>query len=244
MAEQSNQIDNNLIIKAQKDFLAREKLFHMFRPKIRLMAMDICKRPLHWDNDDELSISLIAFNEAIETFDENKGMSFINYSRMLIHRRLVDHFRKESRFQHVPLEYNEEEQSELSKHEIDEAISQHQKEERARDQREMMELYNNTLAEFGISIDDLLSVSPKHKDTKINLMKIAQSLALNPELIDKLYKTKKLPIQELTLLTGNSKKILEKGRKYIIAVTLILSNEEFTPIKHLIRFPFGEGGEA
>ena len=27
MAEQSNQIDNNLIIKAQKDFMAREKLF-------------------------------------------------------------------------------------------------------------------------------------------------------------------------------------------------------------------------
>ena len=244
MAEQSNQIDNNLIIKAQKDFMAREKLFHVFRPKIRLMAMDICKRPLHWDNDDELSISLIAFNEAIETFDETKGMSFINYSRMLIHRRLVDHFRKESRFKHVPLEYNEEEQSELSKHEIDEAIAQHQKEERARDLREMMGLYKNTLAEFGISIDDLLSVSPKHKDTKINLMKIAQSLALNPELIDKLYKTKKLPIQELTLLTGNSKKILEKGRKYIIAVTLILSNEEFAPIKNLIRFPLEEGGEA
>ncbi|MFZ5945396.1 MAG: sigma-70 family RNA polymerase sigma factor [Bacillota bacterium] len=243
MSEQSNQIDNNLIIKAQKDFLAKEKLFHMFRPKIRLMAMDICKRPLYWDNDDELSISLIAFNEAIETFDETKGMSFTNYSRMLIHRRLIDHFRKESRFQHLPLEYNEEE-NEISKHEINEAVAQHQKEERARDQKEMMELYNNTLSEFGVSIDDLLAVSPKHKDTKINLMKIAQTLTLNSELIDKLYATKKLPIKELMLITGNSKKVLEKGRKYIIAVTLILSNDEFTPIKNLIRFPIEEGGEA
>ena len=53
-----------------------------------------------------------------------------------------------------------------------------------------MGLYKNTLAEFGISIDDLLVASPKHKDTKFNLMKIAQSLALDAELISKLYKTK------------------------------------------------------
>jgi len=108
----------------------------------------------------------------------------------------------------------------------------------------MMELYNNSLSEFGVTIDDLLAVSPKHKDTKINLMKIAQTLSINSELITKLYATKKLPIKELMLITGNSKKVLEKGRKYIIAVTLILSNEEFAPIKNLIRFPIGEGGEA
>lgn len=79
----------DLINQAKKDFLAREKLFHQYRPQIKSIASGICKRPLDWENDDELSISLIAFNSAIDTYDESKGMSFINYAKMLTHHRLV-----------------------------------------------------------------------------------------------------------------------------------------------------------
>jgi hypothetical protein len=43
-----------LVNKAKTDFLAREKIFHEYRPQIKSIASSICKRNLSWDNDDEL----------------------------------------------------------------------------------------------------------------------------------------------------------------------------------------------
>ena len=49
------------------------------------------------DSDDEYSIALIAFSEAVESFDESKG-SFSSFASLVNKRRLVDHIRRESRF--------------------------------------------------------------------------------------------------------------------------------------------------
>ncbi len=236
------ELDMDLLDQAKKDFLAREKLFHKYRPQIRTIAMSVCHRPLNWDNDDELSISLIAFNEAIDTYDKTKGMSFINYVKMIIHHRLVDYFRQEGRFLHASLDaLNEENKS--NHYEVEQAYNNYKAEERAKTQREMIESYNDALAEYSVSLDDLLKVSPKHRDTKHTLMKIAQILVNEPALLSQLHQYKKLPIKELMILTGISRKVIERGRKYIIALTLILINDEFSPIKQLIRFPQQEGGE-
>ena len=63
------------------DHTARETLILQHKTLITSLAAAICKRSLHWDNDDELSITLIAFNEAIDNYDETKGLSFIPSGR-------------------------------------------------------------------------------------------------------------------------------------------------------------------
>lgn len=234
-------VTGDLVSRAkERDDLAREELIRQYRPQIRAIAAGICGRPLDWSNDDELSVSLIAFNEAIDTYDENKGMSFLGYARMLIHRRLVDHFRRESRFRHASLDAPDEE-TEFSRYEAAQAWTEYQAEEEAREHGEMVARYNDTLRGYGISLDDLLIVSPKHKDTKHTLMRVAQELVAQPTLMGRLREHKQLPIKELMVLTGISRKVLETGRKYIIALALVLSDEEFLPIRQLIRFPQKEG---
>lgn len=224
----------------EQDDLARRELILRHRPQIRAIAEGICRRPLDWNNDDELSISLIAFNEAIESFDENQGMGFLNYARVLIHRRLVDHFRRESRFRHASLETLDQD-TKFNRYEVTQAQARYQAEEAAREQGEMIARYNAALRDYGISLDDLLAVSPKHRDTKHTLMRVAQKLVAQPALMKRLQEHKQLPIKELMMLTGVSRKVLETGRKYIIALALVLSNEEFSPIRQLIRFPQKEG---
>lgn len=231
----------DLVTRVQKrDEQARQELFQRYLPRIRAIAAGICGRPLDWSNDDELSVSLIAFNEAIDTYDENKGMSFLNYARMLIHRRLVDHFRRESRFRHASLDAPDEE-TEFSRYEVAQAWNRYQAEEEARDQGEMVARYNEALRDYGISLDDLLVVSPKHRDTKQTLMRVARELVTQPALMRRLREHKQLPVKELMVLTGVSHKVLETGRKYIIALALVLSDEEFLPIRQFIRFPQKEG---
>ena len=48
-------------------------------------------------SDDEWSIALIAFSNAIDTYDAEKG-NFQSYARLLIERRLTDYIRSQARF--------------------------------------------------------------------------------------------------------------------------------------------------
>jgi len=44
-------------------------------------------------------------------------------------------------------------------------------------------------------------------------------------------------VKELCKGTGYSRKVIEKGRKYIIALTLILTEPELSGLKHFTTFP-------
>ena len=55
-------------------------------------------------SDDEWSIALIAFNEAVQNYDSTKG-DFRGFSNLIIRRRLNDHLKKEyRRMNEVPTE--------------------------------------------------------------------------------------------------------------------------------------------
>lgn len=66
-------------------------------------------------------------------------------------------------------------------------------------------------------------------------MIVAHTLVEHEELLEKLLLTKQLPIKELMLLTGQSRKVLETGRRYLIALTLILSQPEFSFMKEFLE---------
>ena len=52
---------------------------------------------------DEWSIALIAFNQAIESYDMDKG-SFLSFAKLVIRRRLIDYYRSQSKFnQEIPV---------------------------------------------------------------------------------------------------------------------------------------------
>ena len=49
-------------------------------------------------SNDEWSIALIAFSNAMDTYDADKG-NFQSYARLLIEHRLTDYFRTQARYQ-------------------------------------------------------------------------------------------------------------------------------------------------
>ena len=222
---------------------SRVQLIQYYKGQIASLAGSICGRPLDWDNDDELSIGLIAFNEAINSFDHKKGKSFWGYARMVIHRRLVDYFRQESRWRNRTMMFLPDDPV-LIKKEAELALASFRQEEEAREKAEMVSLYEISLKEYKISLQDLVKVSPKHRDTKENLMGAALVFQEEPRLLQQLLETKQLPIKELMFYTGLSRKVLESGRKYLIALVLILTQREFAPLRSLIKFPRRREGET
>ncbi len=96
---------------------------------------------------------------------------------------------------------------------------------------ETVKSYVLVLAEYGITLEDLVKISPKHRDSKATLYRVALELCGQLDLLHYLTKNKCLPLKELELLTGIKRKVLERGRKYLIATVLILSDPDFSSLK-------------
>lgn len=228
-------LDINRLVLAARDgnIEIRNDLIESNRGFIRRISSYIAKRNLDWSNDDELSIALMAFNEAIESFNPDRGMQFYSYCRMLINSRLIDYFRKNGS-QTVPLcAVDEDSLNNIENEEaIDKYILSNEQEERAIEIR----IFSNELKEYGLSIGDLTQNSPKHRDTRKQLFEVAASAAKNRDIIRNLKKTRLLPIKNIMEITGVKRKLLEQWRKYLIALMVIMSSDEYVFLKDYIDF--------
>ena len=232
-------MDNNRIIAAMQDPEAREDYLADHRSFVQRVASKFCRRVLSWDQDDELSVALIAFNEAIDVYDPQKGVPFLAFTRRVIQNRLTDFMRRESRHKHASLEPIKEEEGMIpSEGEILAAWANYNRDRVEQERAEEILHYQDSLAEFGLSFDDLVRVSPKHRDTRETLMRAAAVLCGDQEMRASLLRKKQMPLKELALASGIHVKTLERGRKYIVAVAVILSaGEEFLHLRGYIKFP-------
>ncbi|HBV85394.1 RNA polymerase sigma-I factor [Desulfosporosinus sp. BICA1-9] len=224
-------IQQTLLLAKEGNELIREEFIQNHKPFIMKICFNICKRYLTWGHDDELSIALVAFNEAIDSFKPNDGASFYGFAKTVITRRLIDYFRKESKHQVLSLTPLEADKNDLYDYDSASSFELYKEEEQKNDFAETTKNYTIVLAEYGITLEDLVEVSPKHRDSKSTLWRVAQELCEHPNLLKHLTKTKLLPLKELELLTGVKRKVLERGRKYLIATVLILSDPEFVSLK-------------
>lgn len=220
------------------DRQVREDFLAEYRPFILKTANNFCKRSLEWGRDEELSISLIAFNSAIDAFDFTKQVPFLPYSRIVIVNRLKDYFRKESKRQmECPLETELEDGKPVSSGEIKTAWENYRNRTIEDERQEELEQFENLLSEYDIGFEDLVEVSPKHKDSRLTLFKVAGLLSKDRFLLEHLRNKKHLPLKELVEKTGVNRKTLERGRKFIIASVLILSRpDEFVYLRSYVNF--------
>ncbi|WP_028986311.1 RNA polymerase sigma-I factor [Thermicanus aegyptius] len=214
----------------------REWLIGQYRPFILRSVRRICKRKVEW-NDDEASIGLIAFNEAIDRYDSSRGKTFDHFAFMMIRRRLIDEFRKQgkiSKSESLVLDNNDE--FELTAGEIAGSLEIYAQQESAAALAQELTLYDERLQEYGIRLEELEECSPSHQDTRKQLIRIAKRFCDYPEMKLYLERTKHLPLKEMMRYAGVSKKTLERHRKYLIALILIFSCDEFVRIRNTISF--------
>lgn len=222
-----------LINLAQRgDHQAREKLIAQHKSFIHSICYGICKRNISWDNDDELSIALIAFDEAISAYNPEKGASFFTFARQLINQRLIDFFRREKRHHHLPLSgFSGEEEEEINRLEYSKAWENHKVKTEQEELAEIMLEFDQRLGEFGTSLEELADVCPKHRDTREKLLQVARVLCRDEDCLSTFCRNKRIPAKDLSRTAKVSRRVLENGRKYIIALVIILSEGRFMALK-------------
>ncbi|NEY82269.1 RNA polymerase sigma factor SigI [Bacillus sp. 3H-10] len=213
-----------------------DELIESYKPFIAKTVSSVCKRYIN-ESDDEFSIGLIAFNEAIEKYQQEKGSSFLSFADVLIKRRVIDYIRMQSKNENsfsFDASESEEDGTALTPLEQKISIEKHKIKTDEEMRKEEIIRFQQTIANFGLSFSDLVEQSPKHADARKNAMLIAKALVEHHDLFNALFETKRLPIKGLEELVNVSRKTIERNRKYIIAVAIIL-NGDFVFLKDYIK---------
>ncbi len=206
---------------------ARDRLISDFMPFILRVASQATGRYLRPGTDEEISVALMAFDEAIDSYVAGRG-SFVSFAQTVIRRRLVDHFRRRKVRREVLLSDLEEHDAEghMANPTLDRVAQstwqlQQEEEERLRE----LEEYQEVLRDYDITIKDLADNCPKHRDARDRAMAVAHYLASQPELVEHLRSRRELPLRQLDTVPWWSRKTMERHRRYIIAVALILLHD-------------------
>lgn len=179
-------------------------------------------------SDDEWSIALTAFVQAITNYDLSKG-SFLKFAELVIRRRLVDYIRVQSKHSMEisidPILFDTEPEEEDTDVSIRLAVANEVSQESNQTIRLEITTINDTFYNYGFSFYDLTNCSPHAKKTKLACAKAVNFMLNNQILLNELKSTKQLPLKIIEKNSKVPRKILERHRKYIIAAIEILSGE-------------------
>lgn len=208
---------------AKEDTQKADDLIRDYIPFIRSEASRAISRPCS-EQDDEFSIAMIAFHEAILGYEKSRG-TFLSYASMLIKSRIIDYRRKNMRHQGVVSLYaptgNEDQVL------MDQLADKHdhfQESANLEATRQEIEELSSVMAGFGVNFSDVADHSPKQERTLEACAVAIRYAAENKELLDELLRTKKLPMTQLAAGSGVARKTLERHRKYVLAMLLIQTN--------------------
>lgn len=228
---------------AKESVQAADQLIGNYLPFIRAETAKFLKRPPEEGRDDELSIAMIAFHEAIGGYAKHRG-SFLKYASMLIRSRLIDYARKERRHrQTVSLDAPAagEESASLGETLPEERDHPEESAHRQATRQEIEEL-SRQMESFGVSLSDVADNCPKQQRTLQACRKALAYARENRWLLEELVQGKKLPLAKLSDGSGVERKTLERHRKYLVALLLIYTNGYEIIRGHLAQVM--EGGEA
>jgi RNA polymerase sigma factor len=217
-------------IKAAKD--EKNAFIEEYKPFIAAAVEKVTGRYVSYGHDEELSIGLMAFDEAIVNYDQKKG-NFLSFAQNIIKRRLIDYYRREKKHQAVIYigQYTAEEAEgeEVFDYSAayEEAQNKYYMEEINQLRRQELVQLREELSSWGLKLEDVAKSSPKHASTKGSYLDIVRYIIDRPELVNKIKAKKYLPVSEIEEETKIPRKTIERARNYVIAAMIILTGDYY-----------------
>lgn len=215
------------LIKDEKNTFIEE-----YKPFIAAAVEKVTGRYVSYGQDEELSIALMAFDEAIINYDQQKG-NFLSFAQNIIRKRLIDYYRKEKKHQVVTY-MNEYYTEDVDSEEVfdyviaaEEAQNKYYQEEINQLRRQELVQLKEELSIWGLRLDDVAKSSPKHAGTKSSYLDIVKYIIDRPELVKKIKNKQYLPIAEIEEGTKLPRKTIERSRNYVVAAMIILTGDYY-----------------
>ena len=228
---------------AKTDQEAADALIRQYMGFIRSETVKFIHAAPEDGHEDELSVAMLAFYEAVLAYEKDRG-AFLPYAARAIKNRLIDHYRREKRHGnvislHVPA--GDEDDRELADTIPDQKDQLADREERRASAREIRE-FGEKLAQFGLTFSDVADNCPPQVGTLAPCRRALEFARSAPELLRRVEDTGKLPMNELAAGSGVERKTLERHRKYLAAILLAFTNGYEIIRGHLCQVGPKKGG--
>lgn len=208
----------------------RNLFIEAYKPFIAATVSRVCGRYKRWGTDEELSIGLMAFNEAIDKFD-GRG-NFLSFAKLVIKSRLYDYFRYLKRRGEGESLYSEDGRE--TQDVIDLSFDLRLKDLQRMELHEEMVFLKKELAAYNITLSDLLKTSPKHGKKRKAVSKVIKFMCGNLKCIEYFKSSGNLPLKVIEENLKVSRKLIEPYRKYIIA-SIIIYNGKYSYLKEYLK---------
>lgn len=172
--------------------------------------------------DERLSIALLLFVNCVKQYTEGRG-AFLSFYQTALRNRLIDESRRQKRHSGriIPL-FQPGSEGREQVMDAQASIDHYRREDERRELALEIDGFNTQLAEYDISFSQLARISPKQERSREQCLKLAQAVAQSDEFLTVLTCQHRLPQAQLAKMFGISPKTIEKHRKYIVVLSLLL----------------------
>jgi RNA polymerase sigma factor len=204
----------------------KNEFINKYRPFIiKAVSKALGNRFIDVENSEEYSIGLMAFDEAIGRYDKSRKQNFFDFAKKVIKCRIINYWaNNQKNLPEYPFTYFQKEADDGPEF-LDKVSDQSPNYTSNYETKEEIILFNRKLAEFGITLKDLLRTAPKHQDSKLLAVRIARIISNHEDLYQHLISRRSLPTSGVLKFIHVNPRTLERNRKFIIAVCLILRSE-------------------
>jgi RNA polymerase sigma factor len=175
--------------------------------------------------------AMLGFLQSVHTYQSESG-AFIPYAQTVIRNRLLNAAAKEARREGWHISFfskkaapDDEAAFEYSPLELEAARRKYELTVEQENLRHEIAEINAEFSGWDFDVTDLAEHRPKQDRSRRACQTIARAALADGRLIAEMKKTRKLPVKKIIALTGCSEKVLEKYRRYIAALVLIMSGD-------------------
>lgn len=202
------------------------ELIEKHMPFIIKSISDVTGRYVSCENDEELSVGLLGFHEAIERYDNEKG-HFLSFAKLVIGSRIKNYLKGENRHQHSSLD-------ELVDKGLDIKDEYFEPKEDNSILIDEINKLKNEISSFGFTLEDLVSEAPKQQATRKNAIILSEEISREEEFTSFMYLKKRLPIKRIVLKFSVTEKVVKRSKKFIISVVIII-DKRLNALRNWIR---------
>lgn len=202
------------------------ELIENHMPFIIKSISDVTGRYVSCENDEELSVGLLGFHEAIERYDNEKG-HFLSFAKLVVGSRIKNYLKGENKHQHSSLD-------ELVDKGLDIKDEYFEPKEDNSILIEEINKLKNEISSFGFTLEDLVNEAPKQQATRKNAISLSEEISKEEEFISFMYLKKRLPIKRIVLKFMVTEKVIKRSKKFIISVVIII-DKNLNALKNWIR---------
>lgn len=195
-------------------------------PFIIKSISEVTGRYVSCENDEELSVGLLGFHEAIERYDNEKG-HFLSYAKLVIGSRIKNYLKSENKHQHSSLD-------DLLDKGVDIKDEYFEPKEDNSLLLEQINKLKTEIGSFGFTFEDLVNEAPKQQATRKNAIMLAEQISVEEEFTSFMYLKKRLPITRIVAKFSVTEKVIKRSKKFIISVVIII-DKNLNALKNWIR---------